>query len=50
MEVTTPFDTTLGGAFVEIGNDREDMFVNGVDEMQNKHLFVTVVTMVFHIL
>ena len=36
MEVTTPFDTTLGGAFVEIGNDREDMFINGVDEMQNK--------------
>ena len=36
MEVTTPFDTTLGGAFVEIGNDREDMFTNGVDEMQNK--------------
>ena len=31
-----PFDTTLGGAFVEIGNDREDMFINGVDEMQNK--------------
>ena len=36
MEVATPFDTTLGGAFVEIGNDREDMFINGVDEMQNK--------------
>ena len=36
MEVTTPFDTALGGAFVEIGNDREDMFINGVDEMQNK--------------
>ena len=36
MDVTTPFDTTLGGAFVEIGNDREDMFINGVDEMQNK--------------
>ena len=36
MEVTTPFDTTLGGAFVEIGNDREDMFINGVDEIQNK--------------
>ena len=36
MEVTTPFDTTLGGAFVEIGNDREDAFINGVDEMQNK--------------
>ena len=36
MEVTTPFDTQLGGAFVEIGNDREDMFINGVDEMQNK--------------
>ena len=36
MEVTTPFDTSLGGAFVEIGNDREDMFINGVDEMQNK--------------
>ena len=36
MEVTTPFDTTLGGAFVEIGNDREDMFINGIDEMQNK--------------
>ena len=36
MEVTTPFDTTLGGAFVEIGNDREDTFINGVDEMQNK--------------
>ena len=36
MEVTTPFDTTLGGAFVEVGNDREDMFINGVDEMQNK--------------
>ena len=36
MEVTTPFDTTLGGAFVEIGNDREYMFINGVDEMQNK--------------
>lgn len=36
IEVTTPFDTTLGGAFVEIGNDREDMFINGVDEMQNK--------------
>ena len=36
MEVTTPFDTTLGGAFVEIGNDREDMFINGVDKMQNK--------------
>ena len=36
MEVTRPFDTTLGGAFVEIGNDREDMFINGVDEMQNK--------------
>ena len=36
MEVITPFDTTLGGAFVEIGNDREDMFINGVDEMQNK--------------
>ena len=36
MEVTIPFDTTLGGAFVEIGNDREDMFINGVDEMQNK--------------
>ena len=36
MEVTTPFDTSLGGAFVEIGNDREDTFINGVDEMQNK--------------
>ena len=36
MEVTTPFDTALGGAFVEIGNDREDTFINGVDEMQNK--------------
>ena len=36
MEVTTPFDSALGGAFVEIGNDREDMFINGVDEMQNK--------------
>ena len=36
MEVTTPFDTALGGAFVEIGNDREDMFINGVDEIQNK--------------
>ena len=36
MEVTTPFDTTLGGAFVEIGNDKEDAFINGVDEMQNK--------------
>ena len=36
MEVNTPFDTSLGGAFVEIGNDREDMFINGVDEMQNK--------------
>lgn len=36
MEVTTPFDTALGGAFVEIGNDREDMFINGIDEMQNK--------------
>ena len=36
MEVTTPFNTALGGAFVEIGNDREDMFINGVDEMQNK--------------
>ena len=36
MEVTTPFDTTLGGAFVEIGNDREDMFIHGVDEVQNK--------------
>lgn len=36
MEVNTPFDTALGGAFVEIGNDREDMFINGVDEMQNK--------------
>ena len=36
MEVATPFDTTLGGAFVEIGNDREDMFINGVDEIQNK--------------
>ena len=24
MEVATPFDTALGGAFVEIGNDRED--------------------------
>ena len=36
MEVTTPLNTTLGGAFVEIGNDREDMFINGVDEMQNK--------------
>ena len=36
MEVTTPFDTALGGAFVEVGNDREDAFINGVDEMQNK--------------
>ena len=36
MEVTTPFDTTIGGAFVEIGNDKEDAFINGVDEMQNK--------------
>lgn len=36
MEVTTPFNTALGGAFVEIGNDREDAFINGVDEMQNK--------------
>lgn len=36
MEVTTPFDTALGGAFVEIGNDKEDAFINGVDEMQNK--------------
>ena len=36
MEVATPFDTALGGAFVEIGNDREDTFINGVDEMQNK--------------
>ena len=36
MEVTTPFDTALGGAFVEIGNDRDDTFINGVDEMQNK--------------
>ena len=36
MEVTTPFDSALGGAFVEIGNDCEDMFINGVDEMQNK--------------
>ena len=36
MEVATPFDTALGGAFVEIGNDREDMFINGIDEMQNK--------------
>ena len=36
MEVTTPFATAIGGAFVEIGNDREDMFINGVDEMQNK--------------
>ena len=36
MEVTTPFETALGGAFVEMGNDREDTFINGVDEMQNK--------------
>ena len=36
MEVTTPFDTALGGAFVEVGSDREDAFINGVDEMQNK--------------
>lgn len=36
MEVTTPFDTALGGAFVEIGNDKEDAFINGVDEMQSK--------------
>lgn len=36
MELTTPFDTALGGAFVEIGNDKEDAFINGVDEMQNK--------------
>ena len=36
MEVTTPFDTALGGAFVEVGNDCEDAFINGVDEMQNK--------------
>ena len=36
MEVTTPYDTALGGAYVEIGNDREDVFINGVDEMQNK--------------
>ena len=47
MEVTTPFDTTLGGAFVEIGNDREDMFINGVDECKIKHLFAIVVTMVY---
>ena len=36
MEVTTPFDTTLGGAFVEIGNDREDMFIERCRRMQNK--------------
>ena len=37
MEVTTPFGyDAQGGALVEIGNDREDMFINGVDEMQNK--------------
>ena len=48
MEVTTPFDTTLGGAFVEIGNDREDMFYQRCRrKCKIKHLFAIVVTMVY---
>lgn len=36
MAVTKEYNTTLGGAYVELGNDREDRFVEGVDELDNK--------------
>ena len=36
MAVSKEYNTTLGGAYVELGNDREDRFVEGVDEMDNK--------------
>ena len=36
MAVTKEYNTTLGGAYVELGNDREDRVVEGVDERDNK--------------
>ena len=35
MAIAKEYDTTLGGAYVELGNDREDRFIEGVDEMDN---------------
>lgn len=36
MAVATPFDSDQGGAYVEVGNDREDPFIQGVDEMDQQ--------------
>lgn len=34
--VNPVYNTSLGGAYIEIGNDREDTFLEGVDELDNK--------------
>lgn len=35
LAVNSVYDSSLGGAYVEVANDREDPFIQGVDEMNH---------------
>lgn len=38
LQVTQTYDPADGGAFIELGNDREDPFLMGRDELSNQNL------------
>ena len=35
LDVGLPYDTNLGGAYIEVANNREDSFLKGVDELDH---------------